>query len=101
MASLDLATIPSHINTIERLFVWAGQALQSAANGQQVNVVAGGGSAPTVQVQYAYTVDNVYRAVVAAYLPVNFEDLNSSTEKTWMATLEITNSSPGQNLLAN
>lgn len=101
MADLVLAAIPSHINTIERLFIWSGMALQSAANGQQVNVVAGGGSAPTIQVQVAKTVDNVDRFVVAGYIPVDFDALNSPSEKTWMATKEITNSQPGDNLLAN
>jgi len=101
MADLVLAAIPSHINTIERLFVWSAMALQSAANGQQVNVVAGGGSAPTIQVQVAKTVDNIDRFVVAGYIPVDYEQLNSATEKTWMATKEITNSEPGANLMAN
>lgn len=101
MASLQLSSIPSHINTYERLLVWAATALQSAANGLQVNVVAGGGSDPAVQVQVAKTVDNVDRFIVAAYLPVDFDALNNPAEKTWMAALDITESQPGQNLLSN
>jgi hypothetical protein len=101
MAALDLSSIPSHINTIERLFVWAGQALQSSANGLQVNVVANGGSAPLVQVYPAKTVDNVDRWIVSAYIPLVWEELNSSTEKTWMATKEVSNTMPGENLMTN
>jgi hypothetical protein len=101
MAALDLSSIPSHINTIERLFVWAGQALQSSANGLQVNVVANGGSAPLVQVYPAKTVDNVDRWIVSAYIPLNWEELNSPTEKTWMATKEVSNTVPGENLMTN
>ncbi len=101
MAALVLSAIPSHINTIERLLVWAAQALQSSANGLQVNVVANGGSAPLVQVYPAKTVDNVDRWIVSAYIPLNWEELNSATEKTWMATKEVSNTAPGENLMGN
>jgi len=101
MATLVLTAIPSHINTHERLLVWAAMALQSAANGLQVNVVANGGSAPTVQVQQAKTVDNVDRWIISAYIPCDFEELNSPTEKTWMSAKEITNTLVGENLMSN
>jgi len=101
MAAFQISELPSHINTYERLAVWAAMSLQSAANGLQVNVVAGGGQAPAVQVQNAVTADNQNRFVVAMYLPVDQDALNSSTEKTWMATKEITSSAPGANLLTN
>jgi hypothetical protein len=101
MAALDLADIPSHINTHERLLVWAAMALQSSANGLQVNVVANGGSAPLVQVYPAKTVDNIDRFIISAYIPLDWEALNSPTEKTWMATREVSNTSPGPNLMGN
>ena len=101
MAALVLAAIPSHINTHERLLVWAAQSLQQAANGLQVNVIAGGGSSPTVQVQNAKTVDNIDRWIISAYIPCDYEELNSPTEKTWMSAMEITNSSPSPNMMAN
>jgi hypothetical protein len=101
MAALDLAHIPSHINTHERLLVWAAMALQSSANGLQVNVVANGGSAPLVQVYPAKTVDNVDRFIISAYIPLDWEALNSPSEKTWMATREVSMTSPGSNLMSN
>ncbi len=101
MSVLVLSSIPSHINTHERLLVWAAMALQQAANGQTVNVYANSGASPTVQVQNAKTVDNVDRWILSAYIPCDYEELNSPTEKTWMSAMEITNSSPSPNMMAN
>ena len=101
MTALNLANIPSGINSYERLFVWAAQCLQSIANGAQVNAVTGVASVPQAQVQVAVTADNVDRFIVSAYLPVDRDALNSGTAKTWMATEDISAAAPHANLLSN
>ena len=100
MAALDLATIPSNINSYERLAVWACMCLQSSANGEEVNVVSGGSSLPIAQVQVLVTADNVDRFVVSAYVPIDRDELNSATQKTWMAARDISNAAPHNNLLS-
>lgn len=101
MASLSLSSIPSSINTYERLAVWAMQCLESVANGQQVNVVTGASSTPIAQVQTGFTADNIKRFVITAYIPLDNDALNSSTLKTWMAAKDISQSTPHTNLLSN
>jgi hypothetical protein len=101
MAALDLAAIPSSINSYERLAVWAMQCAQSIANGQEVNVQENAGSIPTAQVQLGTTADGVYRFILTAYIPCNAAELNSSTSKTWMAAEDIGNAAPNINLLSN
>ena len=101
MAALDLGTLPSNINTYERLAVWACQCLQSSANGEEVNVVPGGSSVPIAQVQVAVTADNADRFVISAYVPLDRNELNSATQKSWMAALDISQAAPHNNLLSN
>ena len=101
MAALTLADIPSNINTFERLAVWALQCLQSSANGEEVNVVAGASSAPIAQCQVAVTADNQDRFILTAYLPMDRDALNSGTEKTWMAAKDVSLARPHSNLLSN
>jgi hypothetical protein len=101
VAALSLSTIPSNINTYERLLIWAAQCCQSIANGQQINAVEGVGSVPLAQVQVAVTADNADRFVVSAYIPLDRNDLNSPAEKTWMAAKDIAASAPHSNLLSN
>jgi hypothetical protein len=101
MSALSLGTIPSGINTYERLAMWVCQCLQSTANGVEVNAVPGAESVPLAQVQIAKTADNVDRAILVVYLPVDYEALNSSTQKTWMAAEDISLAAPHTNLLSN
>ena len=101
MAALTLANIPSNINTFERLAVWAVQCLQSVANGEEVNVVAGASSAPIAQCQVAVTADNQDRFILTAYIPMDRDALNSGTEKTWMAAQDVSLAQPHSNLLSN
>lgn len=101
VAALNLASIPSSINTYERLAVWAIQALQSIANGEQVNAVQGVASQPIAQCQVAVTADNVDRFVLTAYVPVDRDAINSATAKTWMAAKDISTAAPHSNLLSN
>jgi len=101
MAALTLANIPSNINTYERLAVWALQCCQSIANGEEVNIVAGASSAPIAQCQVAVTADNVDRFILTAYVPLDRDELNSGTQKTWMAAKDISAAAPHANLLSN
>lgn len=101
MAALTLSSIPSSINTYERLLMWAAQCCQSISNGLQVNAVSGEAQVPLAQVQIAKTADNVDRAIVVVYLPVNVDALNSPTQKTWMAAADISTTAPHSNLLSN
>jgi hypothetical protein len=101
VAALTLASIPSSINTYERLAVWAIQCCQSIGNGQEVNVVAGAESVPTAQCQVAVTADNVDRFVLTAYIPLDRNEINSNTYKTWMAANDIATAAPHSNLLSN
>ena len=101
MASLNLANIPNAINTYERLLLWAAQCCQSISNGLQVNAVSGEAQVPLAQVQITKTADNTDRAIVVIYLPIDFDALNSSTAKTWMAAEDIAATAPNSNLLSN
>jgi hypothetical protein len=101
VAALTLSSIPSSINTYERLAVWAVQCLESISNGDEVNAVAGTGSVPTVQCQTATTADNVKRFVLTAYIPCDTSALNAANAKTWMAAKDVGNAAPHANLLSN
>jgi hypothetical protein len=101
MAALTLANIPSAINTYERLLMWAAQCVQSSANGVEVNAIAGQESVPLAQVQIAKTADNVDRAVVVVYLPIDYNALNAPSAKTWMAAQDVATAAPHTNLLSN
>lgn len=101
MAALNLQNIPSSINTYERLALWVMQCLQSIANGQEANVVAGEGAMPIAQCQFAITADNVERALLQAYIPIDQNALNAGNAKTWMAALDISQATPHSNLLSN
>ena len=101
VAALTLASIPSSINTYERLAVWAIQSCQSIANGLEANVVAGEESVPAAQCQVAVTADNVDRFILTAYIPLDRDELNSATAKTWMAAKDLATAAPHANLLSN
>jgi hypothetical protein len=101
VAALTLSSIPSAINTYERLAVWAIQSCQSIANGLEANVVAGEESVPAAQCQVAVTADNVDRFILTAYIPLDRDELNSATAKTWMAAKDLATAAPHANLLSN
>ena len=89
MSALDLSDIPSNINTYERLFVWAGQCLQSIGNGDQTNVLANTPAEQTAQVQTAVVADGTNRFIVTGYVPLDQDALNDANNKTWMAAKDI------------
>lgn len=101
VSALNLANIPSSINSYERLAVWAIQCLQSIANGEEVNVIQNEPPALVAQCQVSVTADGQDRFVLAAYVPLNRNDLNSATQKTWMAATDVATAAPHANLLSN
>lgn len=101
MSALSLASIPSSINTYERLAMWVTQCLQSTAGGADVNVTQGAAPQPIANCQLAVTADGRERAICVIYLPITYSEINSATAKTWMAAQEINQATPHTNLLSN
>ena len=101
MTALTLSSIPSNINSYERLAMWVAQCLQSTSNGAEINALENEGSVPIAQVQIAKAADNSDRAIVVLYLPIIYAELNSSSQKTWMAAQDISAATPHANLLSN
>lgn len=101
MTALNLANIPSDINSYERLAFWVIQCLQNTANREEVNAVLGEGSVPIAQAQIAKTADGYDRAILSAYVPIDFAALNSPSQKTWMAAQDISNAAPAAVFLEN
>jgi hypothetical protein len=94
MTALVLTAIPSNINSYERLLIWAAQAIQSAANGATISAIQGAGVQPVCQVQVGVAADNTDRFIVSAFIPMDRNGLNSSTQKTWMAANDVVTAAP-------
>jgi hypothetical protein len=94
MTALNLANIPSAINTYERLAFWVAQVLQDTANGATVNVIPNEGSIPRCQVQLSKVADGTDTAIVSLYIPIDFDELNNASAKTWMAALDVSTAAP-------
>jgi len=101
MTALVLANIPNHINTYERLAVWALQVLQNTTNGEDLIVIEGQGSQPKAQCQTGLVADGSYRFILSAYIPCSLAELNSGTEKTWMAAGDLSTAAAHVNLTSN
>ncbi len=101
MTALNLESIPSGINTYERLAFWVIQCLQNTSNGDEVNAVQGEGSVPIAQAQIAKTADGRDRTILVAYLPIDFAALNDPENKTWMAAQDISAAAPAAVFLSN
>jgi hypothetical protein len=101
MPALNIADIPSNINTYERLVVWAAQALQDASNGQSVNVIANQAQQPRAAANLAVLADDVPNWCLQIYIPCIIADLNDPNEKTWMAAQSITSATPNVNFTSN
>lgn len=101
MTALTLSSIPTAINSYERLMFWLAQALQDIANGASVNVIQNEGNVPRVQVQLAKVADGTDTAIVSAYLPINFDGLNDPDNKSWMSALDIATAAPNSVYLSN
>jgi len=101
VTALNLADIPSHINSYERLAVWCVQAMQSAANGLSVNVQLNQQQQPRAAASLAVLADDVPNWCLSAYIPCNLGGLNDPDEKTWMSAEAITSSTPNANFGGN
>ena len=101
MTAITLANIPSSINTYERLLTWAAQCVQSISNGSEVNVIQNQAAQPTCYVSVFKAADGSDRLAINAYLPVDYNALNSGSAKTWMATSDVGTATPHTNLLSN
>jgi len=101
MTALSLSSIPSGINTYERLAFWVAQVLQDIANGASVNVIENQGSVPRCQVQLSKIADGTDTAIVSLYLPIDFDELNSTTAKTWMAAKDVSTATPNSVYTSN
>ena len=101
MTALTLSTIPSAINSYERLAFCVAQCLQDTTNGLAVNVIPNEGSVPRCQVQLSKIADGTDTAIISLYIPVDFDALNSPTAKTWMAALDVATANPNTVYLSN
>lgn len=101
MTALTLSAIPSDINSYERLAFWVVQCLQNMSNGEEVNAVQGEGSVPIAQAQIAKTADGRDRAILVAYVPIDFAALNDPEAKTWMAAEDLSTAAPATVFLSN
>jgi hypothetical protein len=101
MTALSLASIPSAINTYERLAFWVAQVLQDTTNGLSVNVIQNEGSVPRCQVQLSKVADGVDTAIISLYIPIDFDGLNNATAKTWMAAQDVSTATPNTVYLSN
>jgi hypothetical protein len=101
MTALTLASIPSSINTYERLALWVAQVLQDTSNGLSLNVIQNEGSVPRCQVQLSKVADGTDHAIISLYIPINFDELNNPSNKTWMAALDVSTATPNAVYLSN
>jgi hypothetical protein len=101
MSAFVVGNLPTNINTFERLAFWVAQVLQDTTNGQAVNVIQNEGSVPRAQVQLSKLADGSDAAIVSLYIPIDFDQLNSTTEKTWMAAMDMATAAPNSVYLAN
>lgn len=101
MAAFTPGTVPSHINTYERLAVWAAQVIQDISGPQEVRVVENEPAYPRASVSVSKTADGRAHFICSLFVPCNEAELNSPTEKTWMAAEDINTTAPHVNLLDN
>jgi len=94
MTALVLNTIPSSINSYERLAVWVMQALQSANASATVRAVDTQAPVPAAAVSVGVIADGTPRFILQAYVPCDLNGLNSSSAKTWMAANDISTAAP-------
>jgi len=94
MTTITLASsIPSSINTLERLHVWSGYALAF------VNPTLGVLETPdraekVAQAAIFQAADDTYRVLVRACIPIDKAFMNDRSIKVWMNALELSNVCP-------
>lgn len=91
MTTITLATsIPTNINTLERLHLWSGYALAF------VNPTLGVLETPdraekVAQAAVFQAADNTYRVLLRACLPIDAAFMNDASKKMWMFGQEVSN----------
>lgn len=93
--------VPSSINTWERLAVWAAQVASNLAQAQTVQTVQGEPEQPVASVSVVRLADGRSYFATLNYIRVDEAELNSPTEKTWMAAMDMSTAQPHVNLLSN
>lgn len=101
MTALALSSIPSDINSYERLLTWCAQAMSSAANGKTVNVFNGEAQQPQVSVSFSTLADDQTYYAVTAYVRADWADVSSPSNKPWMAAKDVVTANPHANFLGN
>jgi hypothetical protein len=90
MTAIALNSIPSRINTAERLLTYAAMLVENAANDAKVNVQQGQPSQPICSVAVQQTADGIRRYIIAAYIPIDPVIYADIAEKRWMAARDVT-----------
>lgn len=101
MTVLALSSIPSDINTYERLAVWVLQCLQNTSNNEDVIVTTLQPAVPIAQCQAVVTADGRNRFILSAYIPYDQAAINDPDAKTWMAAGDIATATPHVNFTGN
>jgi hypothetical protein len=101
VTALALNSIPSSINTYERLAVWAIQCLQNITPQQEVLVTEGQAARRLAECALVTTADGQERFMLSAYLPCSIAGINDPAQKTWMATTDVSGAEPHVNLRSN
>ena len=90
MTAISLSSIPSAINTAERLLVYAAMLVENISNDAvKVNVQQGQPAQPVCGVSVQTTADGVKRFVIASYIPIDPVVFAGTTAKRWMAANDI------------
>ncbi len=91
MTAINIATdIPSQINTLEKLFVWAGAALANI-NPSLTNIEGVGYTERSAQYGIYYVAaDNKYRALIRGSIQMS-SDHQAGGAKTWTFAQELSN----------
>jgi hypothetical protein len=93
MAVFAPANLPSSINTVERVFIWAAQLLSFLCATMTRPVYYNDEPARVCQVNVIRGQDNVLYYQVIGHIAINETELNSATAKTWMAAQDASSSS--------
>jgi hypothetical protein len=101
VTALSLSSIPSAINSYERLALWIAQCLQDTTNGLSVNVIPNEGSIPRCQVQISKIADGTDTAIISLYIPIDWTAINNASAKSWMAAEDVSTAAPNGVYLAN
>jgi len=93
--------IPSDINTVEKLYVWALLLLDNQASGVDIKEDDGILPVPSVQAQIVRVADDSKRFIGRASIKLHEEYATNNTVKLWQHALELVNTSIPSNFTTN